>query len=75
MPRNNKLLIHHRNLAICAEFERLSAVKEQGVQKYSYAYILMKLQAKFYLQNSTLEKIIKNPPDPNQLPGQLDLFR
>lgn len=74
MPRNNKQLIYQRNLDICFEFERLCAVKENGVQKYSYDYILMKLQKKFYLQTSTIEKIIKHPPDPNQLPGQMQLF-
>jgi hypothetical protein len=74
MPRNNKQLIHQRNFAICAEFERLSSIKENGVQKYNYQYILMKLRSKFYLENSTLEKIIKHPPDPNHLPGQMELF-
>lgn len=74
MPRNNKLLIHQRNLAICNEFAKLSAVREAGVQKYSYEYILMKLRSKFFLENSTIEKIIKHPPDPSQVPGQMNLF-
>jgi hypothetical protein len=72
MPRNNKELIRMRNRAICAEFQRLTSIKENGVQKYSYEYVMMKLRVKFFLETSTLEKIIKHPP--NELPGQMELF-
>lgn len=53
------MLTEARNRAIVREFERLCGVREGGVQKYSYAYILKKLTDRFFLSAATLEKIIK----------------
>lgn len=59
MPRNNKEKIQKRNQDMIEEFKRLSGIKEHGVQKFNHELILKKLTIKFYLEQSTIEKIIK----------------
>jgi len=59
MPRNNKEKIQKRNQDIIADFKKLCGIKEHNVQKYNHELILKKLTIKFYLEQSTIEKIIK----------------
>lgn len=40
-------------------FDRLSAISEGGVQKYSNEYILMKLEERFYITAPVIMQIIK----------------
>lgn len=45
-----------RETALRAEYERLSNIKQNGVQKYSHQWILMQLNSKFYYSINTIEK-------------------
>lgn len=42
------------------EFEKLSAVREFGVKKYSYEYMLAKIAHNFYKSPKTIENIVFN---------------
>ncbi len=60
--KTNPLLLDKYAL-ICAEFKRLSAVKEFGVSKHSYEWILKTLsKKKFFLSEDYIAKIIRNEP-------------
>lgn len=42
------------------EFDRLSAIKEHGVTKYSTPYIISAIALKFYKSPKTIENIVFN---------------
>jgi hypothetical protein len=55
----SQALLIERNIYICELYERLCAVKESGVQKYSTDYILMRMRKRFFIQEKTILRIIK----------------
>lgn len=52
--------------AIKAEFERLSNIREFGVQKHSMDWILCKLAEQFFKSPKTIENIVFNRTLPQQ---------
>lgn len=66
-----------RNKRIVALYNRLSNITENGVQKYSHAFIMNKLEEHFYLVERTLLEIISkhDSSEPEvMLPTQGNLF-
>ena len=55
--KDNTLRLHQD---IRKEFEKLSNVREYGVQKYSNQYILCAVGHKFYKSAKTVENIVFN---------------
>jgi len=68
MAANPDLLLQ-RNIDIQEEYKRLSNIKDAGISKYRHEYMLHILSKKFYLQSSTIERILKMEfeNDPAQL--------
>ena len=58
MPRHKHLIVR-RNAKIKVKFESLCGIKEDGVQKHSYEWILKQLEKEFDLSTFTIEQIIK----------------
>ncbi len=57
---NRKDRILQRNSTILLNYENLRAIKEHGVQKHSYEWIVATLAQKYYLAPFTIEEIILN---------------
>ena len=56
MPVKQSTLKQYR--AIRREYDRLSGIKEHGVQKYAEAWIVRKLAQRFFKSPSTIERIL-----------------
>lgn len=59
MKKNKKSLLTLRDAAILKRFDALVNKKEDGVTVYSIEYIYKKLSEEFYLEQKTLNAIIK----------------
>jgi len=58
MPTNKELAqMRHRKLI--DEYNRLSAIQEYGVQKYSHTWIVAHLEQKCYYKQSYIEQLLK----------------
>lgn len=56
----NKTLIERRNKKVKARYDKLINEKsEKGKSKYSYGYVLEKLEEEFDLSETTIERIIR----------------
>lgn len=51
--------IKKRNERVVKEFDRLKNIKDNGIQRYSYEWMLAKLAQQYYLSTFTIESIIK----------------
>lgn len=47
---------------VCKAFTRLSSIKELGVTKYSFEYIIKKLSEQFYLSEDYIARIVREEP-------------
>ena len=59
MPRNNHLY-ELRNRKLLLRLEYYCNIKEDGVTKHSYEWILLQLSREFYLSTKRIENIIKH---------------
>lgn len=48
-----------RNTDIKDDFKKLCSIREHGVQKHSFEWILAELAKKYYLSATTIGKILK----------------
>ena len=63
MPRSSKF-IKLRNQAMLCKYKKMQAVKEHGVSKHSFAWIINELAYEhFFLDPTTIERIIRQEPE------------
>lgn len=48
--------------AVCAEFKRLSSIKEHNVTKHSYEWILGTIASKFFISPDYVARIVRDEP-------------